>query len=153
MRLRRYTWLWWVQLNSPGGSLAEVTVCVGVTELSLNATGCRPAITEPTGETRQTGVWFTATVWVWTVITLSVDTGTGCKHTGEVWAFIMMTSRLPVWSQSDLLLSQFGPYLLEEEQYWQREPLKLESQTHDPFPPIPSKHYKRKHFSVKGFCK
>lgn len=51
-----------MQLNSPGGSLAEVTVCVGVTELSLNATGRRPAITEPTGETRQTGVWFTATV-------------------------------------------------------------------------------------------
>lgn len=39
-----------------------------------------------------------------------------------------------------LPLSQLGPYLLEEEQYWQREPVKPASQTHVPFPPMPSEH-------------
>lgn len=138
------------KVNSPGGSLAEVTVRVGVTELNPSATGRRLVITEWTSETCQAGVWFTATVWVRTVVTLTVDTGTGCGHTREVrpkWAFIVMTLLLPACHKWDLLLSQFGPYLLEEEQYWQREPLKFESQMHDPFPPIPSKHYNRAHWS------
>lgn len=63
--------------NSPGGSLTEETIGVGVTELTRNATHNRRAITEPTRETHQTGVGFTATIRVRTVVTLSVDTGTG----------------------------------------------------------------------------
>lgn len=39
-----------------------------------------------------------------------------------------------------LLLSQAGPYLLEDPQYWQREPRKLGSQAHVPLPAIPSEH-------------
>ena len=138
------------KVNSPGGSGAEVTVRVGVTELNPRATSRRLAITEWTSETCQAGVWFTATVWVRTVVTLTVDTGAGCGHTREVrtkWAVIVMTFVLPVCHMRDLLLSQFGPYLLEEVQYWQREPLKFESQTHDPSPPIPSEHYNRAHLS------
>lgn len=51
-----------LQVNSPDGSITEVAVCVGVTELSLNTTGCRPALAEPTSETNLTGVQFTPTV-------------------------------------------------------------------------------------------
>lgn len=137
-----------MQVNSPGGSLAEETIGVGVTELTPSAAhNCR-AFTEPTRETHQTGVGFTPTVGVRTVITLSVDTGTGWGQTGEVrhrWDFIIQTSWPPVWCHhSDLLLSQFDPYLYEDEQYWQREPLKFGSQVQEPFPPIPSKHCDQK---------
>lgn len=56
---------------------------MGVAELRLAATGSRLTVAELPGEARQTGVRFAAPVRVRTVIALSVDTGTRCKHTGE----------------------------------------------------------------------
>lgn len=84
---------WDSEGNPPDGSLAEVTVCVCVAELGLNATGRCLAITEWTGETHLTGFWFTATVWAWTVITLSMDTGTGCGDAGELLAWLYYNSQ------------------------------------------------------------
>lgn len=66
------------QVNSPGSSLAEVALCMGVAELDPRAAGRCAPLAEVTGETFLTGVGFTAAVGVWTAVTLSVDTGTGC---------------------------------------------------------------------------
>lgn len=74
---------WLGQEDSPDGSLTEVTVCMSVTELDLDTTGRRLAITKQAGEARRTGVRFTATIRVRTVVTLPVNTGTRCKHTRE----------------------------------------------------------------------
>lgn len=73
-----------MQVSSPGRPPAEVTDGVGVTELNLNATRRRLALAETPRETRHTRVRFTAAIRVRTVVTLSVDAGTVCGHTGEV---------------------------------------------------------------------
>lgn len=82
-----------MQVNLPGRSLAEVTVCVSVTEQNLNATRCRLSITQPTRETFLTGVRLTPAVRVRAVVALSMDTGTGCVQTGS---YITLTSHPPV---------------------------------------------------------
>lgn len=71
------------QEDSPDGSPAEVTVCMSVTELNLDATRCRLALTKGAGEARRAGVRFTAPVGLRAVVTLAVNTGARCKHTGE----------------------------------------------------------------------
>lgn len=53
---------WPVQEDSPDGSLAQVTVRMSVTELSLGAAGHRLTVAKQPGEARQAGVLFTAAV-------------------------------------------------------------------------------------------